>query len=189
MAHLILWHYACDRTVFPHFTGLILRLPIWGSVADDNCFEDKVYWKVRFYLNKLQKCTWKLERLPFHLWAFNLIRVFSCLNKTHFSPFHSDQQHPSVRVNLTQHFSCVYAHIALMRCVWHMLFFILNCLRKVKVLKCYDSLKRVVMEVEGEDNSKSHFITCVFVYMCVYVCLVTRRGGRTCSACHSHGNQ
>ncbi|XP_060770993.1 ammonium transporter Rh type C-like 2 isoform X2 [Neoarius graeffei] len=26
--------------------GLILRLPIWGSVADDNCFEDEVYWEV-----------------------------------------------------------------------------------------------------------------------------------------------
>ncbi|XP_053497814.1 ammonium transporter Rh type C-like 2 [Ictalurus furcatus] len=26
--------------------GLILRMPIWGSVADDNCFEDEVYWEV-----------------------------------------------------------------------------------------------------------------------------------------------
>ncbi|TSK45828.1 Ammonium transporter Rh type C 1 [Bagarius yarrelli] len=26
--------------------GLILRLPIWGSVADDKCFEDEIYWEV-----------------------------------------------------------------------------------------------------------------------------------------------
>lgn len=36
---------------YSHFgKGLILRLPIWGSVADDNCFEDEVYWEVRYYL-------------------------------------------------------------------------------------------------------------------------------------------
>lgn len=29
------------------FVGLILRLPIWGDAADDNCFEDEVYWEVR----------------------------------------------------------------------------------------------------------------------------------------------
>ncbi|KAK2834380.1 hypothetical protein Q7C36_015081 [Tachysurus vachellii] len=28
------------------FVGLILRMPIWGSMADDNCFEDEVYWEV-----------------------------------------------------------------------------------------------------------------------------------------------
>ncbi|XP_039994101.1 ammonium transporter Rh type C 2 [Xiphias gladius] len=26
--------------------GLILRFPIWGDPADDNCFEDEVYWEV-----------------------------------------------------------------------------------------------------------------------------------------------
>uniref|UniRef100_A0A8B9KRI5 Ammonium transporter AmtB-like domain-containing protein n=1 Tax=Astyanax mexicanus TaxID=7994 RepID=A0A8B9KRI5_ASTMX len=26
--------------------GFILRLPIWGDVADDNCFDDEVYWEV-----------------------------------------------------------------------------------------------------------------------------------------------
>ncbi|KAL3065403.1 hypothetical protein OYC64_015555 [Pagothenia borchgrevinki] len=26
--------------------GLILRLPIWGDPADDNCFDDDVYWEV-----------------------------------------------------------------------------------------------------------------------------------------------
>ncbi|XP_062869399.1 rh family, C glycoprotein a [Trichomycterus rosablanca] len=26
--------------------GLILRLPIWGDPADDNCFDDEVYWEV-----------------------------------------------------------------------------------------------------------------------------------------------
>ncbi|KAI5626917.1 ammonium transporter Rh type C-like 2 [Silurus asotus] len=28
------------------FVGLILRMPIWGSVTDDNCFDDSVYWEV-----------------------------------------------------------------------------------------------------------------------------------------------
>uniref|UniRef100_A0A3Q1J5P7 Ammonium transporter AmtB-like domain-containing protein n=1 Tax=Anabas testudineus TaxID=64144 RepID=A0A3Q1J5P7_ANATE len=27
--------------------GAILRLPIWGDPADDNCFNDEVYWEVR----------------------------------------------------------------------------------------------------------------------------------------------
>ncbi|XP_007252658.3 ammonium transporter Rh type C 2 [Astyanax mexicanus] len=26
--------------------GFILRLPIWGDVADDNCFDDEVYWEL-----------------------------------------------------------------------------------------------------------------------------------------------
>ncbi|KAG7481732.1 ammonium transporter Rh type C 2 [Solea senegalensis] len=26
--------------------GLVLRLPIWGDPADDNCFDDEVYWEV-----------------------------------------------------------------------------------------------------------------------------------------------
>lgn len=28
-------------------TGAILRLPIWGDPADDNCFDDAAYWEVR----------------------------------------------------------------------------------------------------------------------------------------------
>uniref|UniRef100_A0A4W4H7W6 Ammonium transporter AmtB-like domain-containing protein n=1 Tax=Electrophorus electricus TaxID=8005 RepID=A0A4W4H7W6_ELEEL len=28
--------------------GLILRMPIWGDVTDDNCFNDEFYWEVRF---------------------------------------------------------------------------------------------------------------------------------------------
>lgn len=32
--------------LFPSFTGIILRLPIWGDPADDNCFDDEVYWEV-----------------------------------------------------------------------------------------------------------------------------------------------
>lgn len=31
--------------------GLILRLPIWGDPADDNCFDDEVYWEVRELLH------------------------------------------------------------------------------------------------------------------------------------------
>lgn len=50
MSDLNLRHHAYDGTKFPFFTGLILRMPIWGAVADDNCFEDEVYWEVRFYL-------------------------------------------------------------------------------------------------------------------------------------------
>lgn len=30
-----------------HFTGGILKLPIWGDPADGNCFDDEVYWEVR----------------------------------------------------------------------------------------------------------------------------------------------
>lgn len=26
--------------------GIILKLPIWGDAADDNCFDDEVYWEV-----------------------------------------------------------------------------------------------------------------------------------------------
>lgn len=26
--------------------GFILKLPIWGQAADENCFDDSVYWEV-----------------------------------------------------------------------------------------------------------------------------------------------
>uniref|UniRef100_A0A8C6NI14 Rh family, C glycoprotein, like 1 n=1 Tax=Nothobranchius furzeri TaxID=105023 RepID=A0A8C6NI14_NOTFU len=29
--------------------GLILKLPIWGDPADDNCFDDEAYWEVRAF--------------------------------------------------------------------------------------------------------------------------------------------
>lgn len=28
-------------------SGLILKIPIWGDPADDNCYDDEVYWEVR----------------------------------------------------------------------------------------------------------------------------------------------
>lgn len=28
-------------------TGFILKFPIWGDPADDNCFDDEAYWEVR----------------------------------------------------------------------------------------------------------------------------------------------
>uniref|UniRef100_A0A8C4EET4 Rh family, C glycoprotein a n=1 Tax=Dicentrarchus labrax TaxID=13489 RepID=A0A8C4EET4_DICLA len=31
---------------FSLFKGFILRFPIWGDPADDNCFDDEVYWEV-----------------------------------------------------------------------------------------------------------------------------------------------
>lgn len=31
------------------FKGFILRFPIWGDPADDNCFDDEVYWEVRLF--------------------------------------------------------------------------------------------------------------------------------------------
>lgn len=34
-------------TLFVFFSGCILRLPIWGDAADDNCFDDEPYWEVR----------------------------------------------------------------------------------------------------------------------------------------------
>lgn len=27
--------------------GFILKFPIWGDPADDNCYDDEVYWEVR----------------------------------------------------------------------------------------------------------------------------------------------
>lgn len=26
--------------------GIILKLPIWGQAADENCFDDAIYWEV-----------------------------------------------------------------------------------------------------------------------------------------------
>lgn len=34
-------------TLSVFFSGCILRLPIWGDAADDNCFDDEPYWEVR----------------------------------------------------------------------------------------------------------------------------------------------
>lgn len=34
-------------TLFVFSSGCILRLPIWGDSADDNCFDDEPYWEVR----------------------------------------------------------------------------------------------------------------------------------------------
>lgn len=31
---------------FQFSSGLILRLLFWGQPADENCFEDEVYWEV-----------------------------------------------------------------------------------------------------------------------------------------------
>ncbi|XP_016322240.1 ammonium transporter Rh type C-like 2 isoform X2 [Sinocyclocheilus anshuiensis] len=28
------------------FVGLVLKLPIWGDPADENCFDDEIYWEV-----------------------------------------------------------------------------------------------------------------------------------------------
>lgn len=35
------------HSLFYSVTGAILRFPIWGDPADDNCFDDEVYWEVR----------------------------------------------------------------------------------------------------------------------------------------------
>lgn len=32
----------------PTFTGLILKLPIWGQPPDQNCYDDSVYWEVLY---------------------------------------------------------------------------------------------------------------------------------------------
>uniref|UniRef100_A0A7N6FCL3 Ammonium transporter AmtB-like domain-containing protein n=1 Tax=Anabas testudineus TaxID=64144 RepID=A0A7N6FCL3_ANATE len=36
----------CAGTQGGAIVGLILKLPIWGDPADDNCFDDEVYWEV-----------------------------------------------------------------------------------------------------------------------------------------------
>lgn len=43
------WGTVCAEimTLFVFFSGCILRLPIWGDPADDNCFDDEPYWEVR----------------------------------------------------------------------------------------------------------------------------------------------
>lgn len=35
-----------DVTTLSSLSGCILRLPIWGDPADDNCFNDEPYWEV-----------------------------------------------------------------------------------------------------------------------------------------------
>lgn len=40
--------------LFPQ--GCILRLPIWGDPADDNCFNDESYWEVRDESDVPSKC-------------------------------------------------------------------------------------------------------------------------------------
>lgn len=37
-------------------SGCILRLPIWGDAADDNCFNDEPYWEVRDESDVPSKC-------------------------------------------------------------------------------------------------------------------------------------
>lgn len=33
--------------LFCSLTGFILKFPIWGDPADDNCFDDEAYWEVK----------------------------------------------------------------------------------------------------------------------------------------------
>lgn len=42
-------HVSCVETLKSCVccAGFILRLPIWGDAADDNCFDDEPYWEVR----------------------------------------------------------------------------------------------------------------------------------------------
>ena len=35
--------------------GCILKLPIWGDVADEHCFDDEFYWEVR--IEAVLNCT------------------------------------------------------------------------------------------------------------------------------------
>lgn len=44
-SHTALWPPA-HRPAHP-LPGAILRLPVWGDAATENCFEDDVYWEVR----------------------------------------------------------------------------------------------------------------------------------------------
>lgn len=36
-----------NNTLSCFLTGFILKFPIWGDPADDNCFDDEAYWEVR----------------------------------------------------------------------------------------------------------------------------------------------
>lgn len=45
------WEFVGDKPQKPApigpAVGAILKLPIWGDPADENCFEDDIYWEVR----------------------------------------------------------------------------------------------------------------------------------------------
>lgn len=43
---------------FVFLSGLILKIPIWGDPADDNCYDDEVYWEVRMPFHR------KVELFP-----------------------------------------------------------------------------------------------------------------------------
>lgn len=65
-------------TLLVFFSGCILRLPIWGDPADDNCFDDEPYWEVRddslkplrgFLQFRNKKVNIKSQVIPQKLWS------------------------------------------------------------------------------------------------------------------------
>ena len=40
------WEYLVTYFFLSFFKGFILKFPIWGDPADDNCYDDEVYWEV-----------------------------------------------------------------------------------------------------------------------------------------------
>lgn len=89
------------KIVFVIPSGCILRLPIWGDAADDNCFDDEPYWEVRDEALQLRRgfaqimICWDEFRnifFPLDLWLINstnqllrsnlLIGDFSDLSRT-----------------------------------------------------------------------------------------------------------
>lgn len=42
--HLACFMAHCPARLLP---GAILKLPVWGDAAAENCFEDDIYWEVR----------------------------------------------------------------------------------------------------------------------------------------------
>lgn len=54
-------HFLTSDAVFP--AGGILKLPFLGQAPDQNCFDDSVYWEVRYNLPLFSLC-WKMYGTP-----------------------------------------------------------------------------------------------------------------------------
>eukprot|EP00069_Balaena_mysticetus_P020734 bmy_13137T0 len=81
-------------------TGLILKIPIWGQPADQDCYDDSVYWEVLYSVLRMYMMT-----------TLGKVLLTSCLDKldeekTDFSwqvPFHSSESnkkapHKTIRI-------------------------------------------------------------------------------------------
>lgn len=74
-------HVLKETNVSSLLKGLILRLPIWGDPADDNCYDDEVYWEVRELLHVFFYFYSDFKVSPFEIsqWSVSFcLSVWSC---------------------------------------------------------------------------------------------------------------